>query len=152
MGWQSRIQRNDCNRTYFISKFLDFLSDFFASSLNLLLTRQEHKDVPFRLILMNGDSSPYGSFNVISLRFFTEIHVDWEHSAWNVETRSPVEVVLEFGGVHCGRHDDQFQVFSLCQNLLNEPEQDISVECTLMGLIENDDRILFEFVVHHGLS
>ena len=101
---------------------------------------------------MNCDCGSDGSFNIISLRLFTEIHVDWEHSAWNIEARSPVKIVLEFGGIHCGRHDDQLQVFSLGQNLLDESEQDVGVECTFMGLVKNDHRVLFELVVHHGFS
>jgi hypothetical protein len=59
---------------------------------------------------------------------------------------------LKLSRVHCCWHDNQFEVFSLCQNLLNEAKQHVCVQCTLMGLVENNDWIFFELVIEHGLS
>ena len=63
------------------------------------------------------------------------------------------EVFLEFGGVGPGGgHYDDFEVFSLLRDALEQGDKDITCDAAFVNFVQDDGRVSFKKGVVHGFS
>lgn len=68
-------------------------------------------------------------------------HLNGVTSSWNPENRTVCEVGGELVTVHSGAHQNQVEVWTFLQNFLQDNEQEIWVDTSLMDLMERQHEI-----------
>ena len=116
---------------------------------NFTLTGQKDQNIsrPFAVQLVAGiDDGIVEIALFFLLGFFrlhrTVTHLDREQAAGNLDHRRFVKVHREALGINGRRGDDQLEIRTLWQNLLEVAEQEIDVQAALMRFIENQRVVL----------
>ena len=99
---QIRINRRHDQLRHFIPERIHGLFQILLTRLNLILTRQEEQDIPFRLGSMDLENGSDGCVNIVGFGLLRVKHVDGESSAGDVEYGGIVNEFGEFLGVQCG--------------------------------------------------
>lgn len=79
-------------------------------------------------------------------------HLYRKQSAWNLQHRSAAEIVREQFDVDGGRHEDETQVRAFSHQRAQDPEKEVTVEMSLMDLINYDHLVLSQRPVLLDLS
>jgi hypothetical protein len=90
--------------------------------------------------------------NIIIFRFITKVHINWIHTTGNIKSWGSIKILLKFDCIHSSRHDNKFKIRSFDKNLFNESKENISIKSSFMCLVEYNDGILFQLMIHHRFS
>ena len=92
------------------------------------------------------------TIDIILLSILGVINPDWKGSPFNSVNGLSVKKDRKFFNIHSGTHDHQLEILSSFQQTFQQTNQNIRVDGSLVGLIENDDIIVIQPVVHHKFS
>lgn len=65
----------------------------------------------------------------------------------NLDNWCPIKVVAEEVDVDGGRHQHKFEILSMLQQAFHHPQQEVSVDVSLMHFINNNHIVLFQMRV-----
>ena len=124
----------------------------FLTRFDLLLTGQEDENIAEWLRHVNLQNGDDASVDVVSLRSFRVVNVDGESATRDSENR---RLVKELGKLFCiegSRRDKKFQVRSESCNVLDQAEEDVRVQGSLVGLVDDHDAVAGEIRLGEELA
>ena len=101
---------------------------------------------------MNLQNCDYGSINVICFRIRGVVNIDGVSSAGYVDDWCFVEVLWKFLGLESGWGYYDFHLWALQGDIFDESEKNVSVEWTLMSLVNDHTRIWGKVRLEEKLS
>lgn len=93
-----------------------------------------------------------GSIQVICFRILRVEQFDRVIPTWDLENLTVEEITWKFIGLESGWRHNQCKVITLLNNFLQNSEQNIRVDCSFVGLVKHDARILVEIFVNQSFS
>lgn len=90
--------------------------------------------------------------NVVGYCCLLKVFLDWEYSAWDLEDGCVSEEGWEFLGVHGGWGDDDLDISSFLGHFLEDAEQNIGIQASLVGFVHDDGAVHLQFIVIQAFS
>mmetsp|Transcript_37897 Transcript_37897/g.108999 ORF Transcript_37897/g.108999 Transcript_37897/m.108999 type:complete len:414 (-) Transcript_37897:906-2147(-) len=117
------------------------VADRIDGLLDLLLSREEDQNVARALGEVNLQHGDDASFEVVRLGGLRVVNADGVPPARDVEDRGVVEEFRELLGVKGGGRDDELQVVAEARHVLDQPEQHVGVQGSLVRLVDQHNGV-----------
>mmetsp|Transcript_17991 Transcript_17991/g.51087 ORF Transcript_17991/g.51087 Transcript_17991/m.51087 type:complete len:367 (+) Transcript_17991:709-1809(+) len=113
----------------------------FAASVDFFLSSEEDEDVALRFRQVDLHHGDHAGVQIVTLRFLRVQDFYRECPSRNRENGALEEVAGELFSVQGGGRHDDLQIGPSSAQVLQQPEQDVSVNRTLVGFVKHQCRV-----------